>query len=151
MNPAIALLSPKYREIARRLLIGEKQSEIARGLGMSEHAISVIVNKNPLFKKAMSELNARADEQVFDLLALMRTHAKEAAETILAAMRDESAPLNVRRLAAKDVLGYAGYSNANTPAVSVTNNLTFEQVLKEELDNVQTIDVKAEEPGEIPA
>jgi len=140
INPAVAMLSPKYREIARRLLAGETQADIARAMGLSTHAISVIVNKNPLFKRAMSEMQCKADQVTFDLLALMRTHSQEAAETVLAAMRDETAPLSTRRLAAKDVLGYAGYSNTNTPQVNISQtNLTFEQLLAKEMGKVDAI------------
>lgn len=134
INPAIAMLSPKFREIARRLIQGESQADIARAMGLSAHAISVVVNRNPLFRRAMSEMQSRADDKVFDLLAFSRAHSQEAAGVIVSAMRDETAPLHVRSRSAKDVLGFAGYSNSNTPQVNIQqNNLTFEQRLAREL------------------
>jgi hypothetical protein len=139
INPALIMLSPKYREIARRLMAGESQATIAEGMGMSAHSLNVIINRNPLFQRAMSELNTLEDKKVFDFLAYMRTNTPEAAEVIVNILKDKEATRSERRLAAKDVLGYAGYGNPSAVQVNV-NNLTFEKKIALEVSPPKAIE-----------
>ena len=66
----LVLLNDKYLEIARMLLKGHSQVAIAEAMGMSPHSISTIINKNTLFKRAMSELQYLATQEAFDLILL---------------------------------------------------------------------------------
>lgn len=142
-------LNDKFMTIARMLLAGRSQIEIAKELGMSPHSISVIVNKNVLFKRAMQDLNAIALNGAFDLNAFMKAHASEAAQVIVDAMKDSESPLYVRRQAAKDVLGFAGYRNENTPkntAMVVNQPVSFEDRVKkvEAISDVEVVEARTE-------
>ena len=142
----LVLLNDKYLEIARMLLKGHSQVSIAEAMGMSPHSISTIINKNTLFKRAMSELQYLATQEAFDLKAFMEAHTRDAAQVIVDAMKDDSTPLYVRRQAAKDVIGLAGHRNANAPTthtnIAVLNQRepeAFETMVKhvEALDTPQ--------------
>jgi hypothetical protein len=148
----LILLNDKYMQIARLLLIGTPQVEIARELGMSPHSISNIVTKNTLFKRAMSELQEVATRQTFNLRAFMEAHARDAAQVIVDAMQDSSTPLYVRRQAAKDVLGLAGYRNENTPkntavVVNQSQPVSFEDRVKK-VEAISDVSVCDEAPSE---
>jgi hypothetical protein len=59
-------IRPRHEEIARRLVMGQSQSDIARHLGINIGRLSIIVN-SPLFKIVLARLSKLRDESVTDL------------------------------------------------------------------------------------
>ena len=140
MTAAVSKITPKYREIARRLLAGERQCDIAMDMGMSESRLSIIVNA-PLFRKTMNALQDKVDRAYFDVVGEMRKEAKGAATTILDIMKSPLSTNPERLSAAKEVLRLGGYGPKAGVNVQV-NNLSFEQRLS--LVEKESINVEGE-------
>lgn len=54
---------PRHVEIMRRLVLGEKQRDIARSLEMTESRLSIIVN-SPLFQLELRKMQRRQEDRV---------------------------------------------------------------------------------------
>ena len=114
----IANITPQVEDILRRRIAGQKQKEIAEAMGLSLTRMSPIVN-SPLFKEKelqmKDEINNRfMDKMSSDPVQNLFTHASpEAAATIIDIMKNAQ-EARVKKDAANDVLGYAGYSQKAT-------------------------------------
>jgi molybdopterin biosynthesis enzyme MoaB len=119
----------KAREIARRLLLGQKQCDIAEDLGLGEPTVSKIVN-SPLFLVIMSQLQKVEDKKAFEVVDFMREHAEEAALTTVDIMRDPNTNQATRLNASQHVLRLGGYGVTKPDTTINFNSLTFEQRLE---------------------
>ncbi|MEI6126512.1 MAG: hypothetical protein WCQ99_08165 [Pseudomonadota bacterium] len=118
----ITQLSPRHLEIARRLLIGDRQKVIAADLSMSEEHLCRLT-KSEIFQQHMQELQQRADENIFDVIEHMRSNAEKAAHVITELLADDAAPAGARLSAAREVLRHAGHGQQAGPEYQP---LTFE-------------------------
>ena len=103
----ITAINHRHREIARRMLLGEKQREIAQALRYSEEHISRI-KRSPAFQRLLLEMQTQADKQTFDVVAHMALYAMPAAKQITDTLTDPESPPAVRLAAAKEVLKRIG-------------------------------------------
>jgi hypothetical protein len=62
----LAYIRPYHREIARRLVLGQKQSEIARDMDINEGRLSIIVN-SPSMTAEVARLESQRDAGVHDV------------------------------------------------------------------------------------
>lgn len=65
-NLQIKRILPRHVEIMNRLILGQRQVEIARDLEMTESRLSIIVN-SPLFQLELKKKQLRRAEQLLDL------------------------------------------------------------------------------------
>lgn len=121
-------LNHRYREIARRLLMGEKQKDIAQDLGISEEHLSRIKN-SPKFKQYFEEMQARADKIAFDVYSHMAEHAKKAAETITKMLQDPETSGALKLAAAKEILKRVMTYEKKQGQTTEPMELKFEDIL----------------------
>jgi hypothetical protein len=62
----LSYIRPYHREIARRLVLGQKQSEIAKDMNIDEGRLSIIVN-SPSMQAEVARLEAQRDNGVHDV------------------------------------------------------------------------------------
>jgi hypothetical protein len=62
----IKRLLPKHEEIMNRLMLGQKQRDIADQMGMTEGRLSIIVN-SPLFRLELKKKMMRREEKMVDI------------------------------------------------------------------------------------
>ena len=131
---AIATLKSKHYELARMLMSGMRQCDIAEELCMSDTQVSIVVH-SPLFKQYMSKLQDRANDQCFSVRAYMQEHVKLAAKKVVALVDNSmvnpatqlSASMKVLRLAGEDI---EDDSKGVGKTVININAMTFEQKLQ---------------------
>lgn len=106
---------------------GWKPIDIGRAMGYSPSRVSLILNsKHPevLAMKAQAALQVR--DNTLDLLTRFRAEAEKSLDTLVE-VRDQTAEVGQRRLAARDILDRAGYSvvkkqinlNTNVPVAQL--------------------------------
>jgi hypothetical protein len=104
---SLGYVRPRHREIARRLVLGETQSQIARSLNMSEGRMTLIVN-SPLFKLEIAKMEKDRTDAVVDVanqIVLACPEALDQVERIMYTANSEK----VRLDAAKDLLDRGGF------------------------------------------
>ncbi len=85
----IKRINSQHRLIARHILRGKSQREIAQKLEMSESHLCRVV-KSPLFRQLMIDMQNHADQETFEAIEYFKGYAKEAAETITNILNDEN-------------------------------------------------------------
>lgn len=123
----------RHREIARRLVAGDRQIDIARSMGMTEGRLSIIVN-SPLFMLYLQELSAKADDQAADIqgrLSKLAVSSMTVLENAIHGTGDmkEGVSPGLKTRIAQDVLDRAGYGAVQKTA-SLTAVLTAEDIEK---------------------
>lgn len=114
---AINRISPRQKDIMRRLLLGQTQKEIADYLGYSPVRVSQIVN-SPVFKRAFQMYEATFEEMFTERLVDKKVedpikekldlYKVDAIDTMYELMNQAESD-NVRRASAQDILDRAGY------------------------------------------
>jgi len=107
--PGIQRIQDHHREIVRRLVIGQRPSEIARALGLSVRQVSAIKNSE-VVRRFIDMLQTRRDEAAVDIRRQIEELAPQAVEVLREAMESEESPWAIRVRAAMDVLDRAGHS-----------------------------------------
>jgi hypothetical protein len=145
----LKFIRPYHREIARRLVLGESQSDICRDLGMSTSRMSIIVN-SPLFKIELRKLEEARDNGVVDISHQLKEMAPGALEIIERTMFQSKGKL--RFMAAQDILDRAGVTKKTEIGVhtnqTVTHNLSIDELRKlvrQRIDKVNQEASKVEE------
>jgi hypothetical protein len=131
----------RHNEVARRLALGERQTDIAQEMGFSKSRLSIISN-SPLMKERVSELSSDRDEatgQILRQLEDMRPAAIRALKDTLE--NDESLNQSLRVRVAETVLDRTGLSPKGGPGGSVS--ISLEQYVSETLSRLRP------EPGRV--
>lgn len=119
----LGYIRPRHNEIARRLVCGQKQIDIARQMGLDDGRLSIIVN-SPLFKVVLAKLSKLRDEQAVDIQEELRELAPIALDGVVkTAMTSPSEKLRLD--ANKDILDRAGVikKGAHSPSLGVQINI----------------------------
>lgn len=113
----LTFLWERHKEIARRLVTGEKPRELAHSMGMSEARLSIITN-SPAFQAHLARLSAAADENSKNVQARMGELAVESMTILEQAIRvkNDSISPALKIKVAQDVLDRAGYGAINKSA-----------------------------------
>lgn len=101
-------IRPRHSEIARRLVLGQTQSNICRELGMSTSRMSMIVN-SPLFKLEVLKLERERDSNTVDVTKQIREAAPDCLDVLQRVMytsKSERLKVDI----AQDILDRAGYN-----------------------------------------
>lgn len=104
----LSYIRPYHREIARRLVLGERAAGICEDLGMTEGRMSIIVN-SPLFKMEVKRLEEERDKGVADVTQTLRHLSPIALEVIERTMHNPECGKRLRFDAAESILDRAGY------------------------------------------
>ena len=102
-------LWPVHKEISRRLLLGQKNVDIAKDLNISP--VSVSIAKNSHIQQArFAELEARRDDSCIDVAKQIKQLSGIAIGVVEALMSNPDVKADVRLRAATDVLDRAGFA-----------------------------------------
>ena len=88
-------VTPKHREIARRLLMGQNQREVARDLAMTESRLSIIVN-SPLFKLMKNQMQLEREARLFQIEKEMMEGAARGLQMHRQVMENQCFPVKTR-------------------------------------------------------
>ncbi len=116
-------LKPRHIEILRRILVGQRQVDIAREMGIGPQRLSVIMH-SPLF---VAELDRLMDETDRTVMEKIESFSAEAMEKIATMMRETKSEA-LRCKLANDILDRAGYRKVKKKAVPT---ISGEEVIKE--------------------
>lgn len=140
----ISYIRPYHREIARRLVLGQRASDIARDIGMTASRLSIIIN-SPLFKIELQRLEDVRDEGVGNIGKTLKELSPVALEVIERTMYQARSE-KLKFEAAQDVLNRAGYGAINKSIVNVQqdtsisyNNMTDAELKRLVGERVQRI------------
>lgn len=114
----IAKITPQVEDILRRKIAGQKQKDIAKDIGLSLTRMSSIVN-SPLFKEKELQMKNEINERFMDKMSSdpvqnLFTNASPDAAAIIIDIMKNAQEARIKKDAANDVLGYAGYSQKAT-------------------------------------
>lgn len=117
-------LSERYHRILRLNLLGYKEVDIARALGVSKLTVSTAINSN-LGRYQTSILRAECDGSAVEAAKRIREIAPKAIRLIEEIIESEDAPTSVRLRAAQDALDRAGFGavkkvDMRTTSISLT-------------------------------
>lgn len=136
----ITYLWERQREIARRLLIGDRQCDIARDLNMTPGRMSVICN-SPIFKKYLSSLSVRREEKAIDIGEKIKEGATLGVELLVNSLKDEKIHTSLKAKIAMDFLDREGHGKVSTVKSEVTHVLTAGKI--EELKRLRSERLKS--------
>ena len=120
----LGYIRPYHREIARRLVLGERSSQICADLGISESRMSIIVN-SPLFKLEIKRLEEARDKGVADVRQQLEELSPLALEQVERTMYQAPSP-TLRFKAAESILDRAGYGAISKSQIRVNSHSTVE-------------------------
>lgn len=107
----------RHKEIARRLLCGERQADIAKALNMSLSRISIICN-SPIFKHHLDRLSHGRNEEAIDIQRNLQHNAELASQILNQILSNKvEAPTHLKARVAMDALDRGGF-----PKVSISKN-----------------------------
>ena len=144
----------RIKEIARRVLWGQPHSEIMAEMSLSYQQFHTAIS-SPLYRETARALEQTAyqalDEKYRGEMETVQSKARgealTAVDTLITLMKG-SASENLKRDCAKDIIEYAGESDANKRPVIQINHATFtllEQTREMEETRGRTIDVRPTE------
>lgn len=97
-----------HKEIMRRVLLGQKNVDIAKALGITPQTVSNVRN-NPLVREQISMLEDIRDNRAVDISRDIKELSPIALEVMKAAMQDPGSPWGVKVRSAMDLLDRGGY------------------------------------------
>jgi len=108
----IKLLTDRHREMARRLVLGERQCDVARAFGISQARMSDIA-RSPVFMDYMNQLHYRRDLQAMDITRSVKQGASRGLELLLRILTEGTeengqADLRTKTQVAQDLLDREG-------------------------------------------
>lgn len=121
-------LTPRHREIMRRILLGDAHKAIAADMGITPGRIAQIVS-SPLFIAECERMQAVADAQTFDAMKEMRGLQSKAVAVIKNSMDNEDMP-HLAFKAAREVLDRTGVAVPKQLHLT-QDSMSFEQRLME--------------------
>lgn len=101
-------ITTKYREIMRRLTVGQSYKQIAAALNMSQSRLSVIVH-SPLFQAELEKIESRLGDSTVDFQKRLQQYAAEAMTTNVDLMRNSKSE-SIKQKSAFDILDRAAAS-----------------------------------------
>lgn len=113
-RPIISHLWPHHRSMARAVVEGVRNKELAVMYGMTEGQISRIVN-SPMFKLEVERLESYAEEVSIDTKKEIARMSIRALEILDEQMHKKEVSEQIRQNAAFDILNRAGYSKKDRP------------------------------------
>ena len=128
----------RHKEIARLLLSGMTQQEIARKLDFSESWLSIVCN-SPIFRKYLDSLRSRVETGLADVRETINQGAVLSANVLLGMLKQTDVSPATKAKVAFDFLDRAGYGAIKTVRNENLNvHLTGDrlQQLKEERDRL---------------
>jgi hypothetical protein len=138
-------LTPRHREIMRRVLEGATYVEIAESMGLSTQAVSLIASSS-MFKEELAKLEAARDLGVIQRAEELSHEALDKLKFLMRRARSEM----LQASCAEKVLGIAGYSKIEKKQLQVVSG---EDVIRElnrqrrelELARAKVVEVEASE------
>lgn len=124
-------IRPYHREIARRLVLGQRQAQIAQDLGISQTRLSIIVN-SPLFQRELKRLEELRDSGVGDVFKTLQDIAPVALETVERLMY-QSKSEKIKLEAAQAILDRAGFGTTSKVDVRSVVTHQYHNYTNEEL------------------
>lgn len=105
-------MTERHREMARRLVLGERQCDVARSCGISQQRLSDIV-RSPVFMGYMQELSAMREQRTGDILQDVRRGATNGLGLLLRVLTEgteenRGSSINTRVNVARDLLDREG-------------------------------------------
>jgi hypothetical protein len=118
----------RQKEIARRLIAGHRQIDIARDYSMTPGRMSIICN-SPIFKKYLSSLCVRREERAVDINTTIREGAVLGAQLLVDIVSGtKDAHISLQAKAAMDLLDREGHGKVSTVRQEVTHHLTSSRI-----------------------
>lgn len=130
----LSAIKPRHTEIARRLVLGQTQSEIARDLNMTPARLSVIC-ASPIFKIEYNRLKELRDAGTVDISRELQEIAPGALEVIERTMYKGKTE-NIQFRAAESIMDRAGYSKINKTELSGKLQHNFSNHSRQELIDI---------------
>jgi hypothetical protein len=119
----ITYLWERQREIARRLVVGDRQCDIARDLNMTPGRMSIICNST-IFKKYLGSISERREEKACDISEKIRKGAELGVTVLYDALSSNDAHISLKAKIAQDFLDREGHGKVSTVKTEVTHVLT---------------------------
>jgi len=116
-------LTPRHREIMRRLLEGAPRLVIAEEMGLSPQAITIISTSH-LFKAELAKMETNADFQVIRRAEDLSNEALDTLKNMMRFAKSEAMKLR----AADSILDRAGYAKVEKKVIGIVSG---EDVFKE--------------------
>ena len=110
-------IRPRHEEIARRLVCGQSQSDIARYMGINIGRLSIIVN-SPLFKVVLARLSKLRDDSATDIQEEIKSLAPIALEQVASTIMTSTSE-KLRLSASQDLLDRAGVAKKGNVGVQI--------------------------------
>lgn len=142
----------RAKEIARRMLWGQAQSEIQTEMGLSYAQMKHVVD-SPAFRETLRGLQSltyqQLDERFREEMETVQSRARReslSAVDILIQLMKSSASENMKRDTANDIIRLSGQDDASRRPVIQINQATFnmlQQTAQEDDARNRTIDVDA--------
>ncbi len=101
-------MTDRYREIARRLSIGQKNVDIARDMNVTKEMVSYVKN-SPRVQEHVDALQLASDEEVVNVTSRIKELCPAAVEVLKFGINDEETPLGMRIKASLAILDRAGH------------------------------------------
>lgn len=121
----VTYLWERHKEIARRILCGQKPIDICRDLQYTPAWMSTVMN-SPVFKEYLSKLRERTEESVVDIRARIHSGADKGVDLLyqtLTSTGADAAPTSLKVKIAQDFLDRAGHGKVTK--VQNETNITF--------------------------
>jgi hypothetical protein len=122
-----------YQEIARRIVVGQKNVEIANDLGVSSAMVSYVRN-SPIVQEKISGLQERADIEATNIAGRIKAIAPDALNLLEQIIKDgkvdnEKIPAAIRAKHAENLLDRAGHSPPKEiRSLNLHGHFTLEEV-----------------------
>lgn len=124
----ITFLWERHKEIARRLIAGHRQIDIAKDYNMSPGRMSIICN-SPLLKQYLASLAVRREEKACDIAQLIKQGAQSGAQLLVDIVEGrQDAHISLQAKAAMDLLDREGHGKVSTVRQEVTHHLTSSRI-----------------------
>jgi len=133
-------LKTRHREIARLMLLGKTNNEIAELVGITPGRISQI-KSDPMFLGYLSSLEEKCDRQVIDVRQRLADISHKALDVVEELLADDKS--SIKLAAAKDILDRAGYKPIEKVATVNLSSVLSQDELQAIRDNI----TRAKEEG----
>lgn len=110
---SLSHLWERHKEIARLLVSGVSQQEIAKRLSLSESWVSIVCN-SPIFQQYLSSLRGRVEVGLADVRATINEGAVQSATLLLNMLKKDDVNHQTKAKIAFDFLDRAGYGAIKT-------------------------------------
>lgn len=123
----------RYQEIARRIVLGQKQVQIAEDLGVTPEMVSYVRN-SPIVKDQIANLQEKANEETVNIASRIKSlapHAIEVLEDVIKTgeVSGERIPAKLRAHHAEKLLDRAGYAPPKEiRALNLSGHFTVDEI-----------------------